>query len=152
MRSWARSLPACWSATSTPPTTTMTVPSNAAGPTCCGTSTTCVVLYPKDDRLSRWAGAVHQLYRQAVAFAHPEKQPDKQRRTAHWPWKDACWRSAVPSWMTHWRSRPGYAGAWRGTSRNSASGPPEVITTPPSAASFRGGFPDNDALDKEPQG
>ncbi len=41
------------------------------------------VLYPKDDRLSRWAGAVHQLYRQAVAFAHPpEKQPDKQRRTA----------------------------------------------------------------------
>ena len=45
------------------------------------------VLYPKDDRLSRWAGAVHQLYRQAVAFAHPpekqpDKQPDKQRRTA----------------------------------------------------------------------
>ena len=41
------------------------------------------VLYPKDDRLSRWAGAVHRLYRQAVAFAHPpEKQPDKQRRTA----------------------------------------------------------------------
>ena len=37
------------------------------------------VLYPKDDRLSRWAGAVHRLYRQAVAFAHPpEKQPDKQ--------------------------------------------------------------------------
>ena len=23
--------------------------------------------------------------------------------------------------MTHWRSRPGYAGAWRGTSRNSSS-------------------------------
>ena len=41
------------------------------------------VLYPKDDRLSRWAGAVHRLYRQAVAFAHPpEKQPDKRRRTA----------------------------------------------------------------------
>ena len=45
------------------------------------------VLYPKDDRLSRWAGAVHRLYRQAVAFAHPpekqpDKQPDKQRRTA----------------------------------------------------------------------
>ena len=37
------------------------------------------VLYPKDDRLSRWAGAVHRLYRQAVAFAHPS---DKQRRTA----------------------------------------------------------------------
>ena len=40
------------------------------------------VLHPQDDRLSRWAGAVHQLYRQAVAFAHPpEKQPDKQHRT-----------------------------------------------------------------------
>ena len=41
------------------------------------------VLYPKDDRLSQWAGAVHRLYRQAVAFAHPpEKQPEKRRRTA----------------------------------------------------------------------
>ena len=57
---------------------------NAAGPSC---GNDLRVLYPKDDRLSRWAGAVHQLYRQAVAFAHPpekqpDKQPDKQRRTA----------------------------------------------------------------------
>ncbi len=41
-KSWARSLLACWSATSMPPTTITTVPSNAAGLTCCGTSTTCV--------------------------------------------------------------------------------------------------------------
>ena len=36
-------------------------------------------LYPKDTRLARWAGAVHRLYRQAVAFTHPS---DKQRRSA----------------------------------------------------------------------
>ena len=37
MRSWARGSPACWSATSMPPTITTTAPSNVAGRTCCGT-------------------------------------------------------------------------------------------------------------------
>ncbi len=41
MKSWARGLLACWSATSTPPTTITPVPNNAAGLICCGTSTTC---------------------------------------------------------------------------------------------------------------
>ena len=100
------------------------------------------VLYPKDDRLSRWAGAVHQLYRRPwlLPIRRRNNQTNNQTNNAappNWPWKDACWRSAVPSWMTHWRSRPGYAGAWRGTSRNSSSSWPNPrrrrITTPPSA-------------------
>ena len=37
------------------------------------------VLYPKERRLTRWAGAVHQLYQQAVVFTHPIEQ---QRRAA----------------------------------------------------------------------
>ena len=41
------------------------------------------VLHPRDRRLAQWACAVHQLYRQAAAFAHPlEKQPEKRRRAA----------------------------------------------------------------------
>ena len=36
-------------------------------------------LYPDDHSLKRWARAVHQLYRQAVAFTHPT---EKQRRAA----------------------------------------------------------------------
>ncbi len=43
----------CWSAISTPPTTTTTVPSNAAGPTCCGTSTTCA---PATPMTRHWPG------------------------------------------------------------------------------------------------
>ena len=35
-------------------------------------------LYPQDHRLTQWADAVHQLYRQAAAFTHPSEQ---QRRT-----------------------------------------------------------------------
>ena len=37
------------------------------------------VLHPKDGPLAQWAGAVHQLYRQAVSFSHPS---EKQRRAA----------------------------------------------------------------------
>ena len=37
------------------------------------------VLYPEDGALSQWADAVHRLYRQATAFAHPQ---EKQRRKA----------------------------------------------------------------------
>ena len=47
MKSWARSLPACWSATSTPPTTTTMAPSSAAGHICCGTSTISVASTPR---------------------------------------------------------------------------------------------------------
>ena len=79
MKSWARSLLACWSATSTPPTTTTTVPNNAAGPICCETSTTLRALYPDDAPLARWADAVHGLYDRAKACTHPQA---KRRRTA----------------------------------------------------------------------
>ena len=40
MKPWAIPSPACWSAIPTPPTIITTASNNAAGPTCCGTSTT----------------------------------------------------------------------------------------------------------------
>ena len=41
-------------------------------------------LYPADGSLTRWADAVHRLYRQATAFTHPSAQqwPAQQRRIA----------------------------------------------------------------------
>ena len=47
--------PACWSATSTPLTITMTARYNAAGYTCCGTSTTCVLSTPM---MRHWRGGL----------------------------------------------------------------------------------------------
>ena len=44
---WASRSPEYWSAIATPPTTIMTAPSSAAGPTCCGTSTTSAPATPK---------------------------------------------------------------------------------------------------------
>ena len=55
------------------------VPYNAAGSTCCGTSTTCAPLYPDDAPLAKWADAVLELYRRARAFTHPQ---EASRRTA----------------------------------------------------------------------
>ena len=45
--------PECWSAISTPPSTITMAPSNGAGPTCCGISTTSVARYPKDAALAQ---------------------------------------------------------------------------------------------------
>ena len=78
MKPWAIPSPACWSAISTSPTIITTAPNNAAGPTCCGTSTTSEP-YPHDEQPARCADAVHRLYTQAKAFTHP--QP-RRRRTA----------------------------------------------------------------------
>ena len=52
-KSWATISPVYWSATSTPPTTITTAPSNAAGPTCCVISMTCD---PSTPRMDHWAG------------------------------------------------------------------------------------------------
>ena len=84
--------PEYWSAISTPPTTTTTVPNNAAGPTpvqargrlCCGTSTTSEPSTPKTPHWPDGAAAVHQLYVAAKAFNHHEPW---QRRVAQLAWE-----------------------------------------------------------------
>ena len=78
MKSWARSLLACWSATSTPPTTTTTVPNNAWAHLLQDIHGL-RALYPEDAPLAQWADAVHSVYVQAKAFTHPSEQ---QRRIA----------------------------------------------------------------------
>ena len=50
-RRWASHSPEYWSAIATPPTTITMAPSNGAGRTCCGTSTTCG---PATSKLPRW--------------------------------------------------------------------------------------------------
>ena len=71
----------------------------------------------------------------------------------NWPWKNACWPSAVPAWTTRWRSKASCAGASTSTSRacpvldtgNSSSSWPNRkwprTTTPPSAACAPGDQP-----------
>ncbi len=69
-------------------------PSNAAGPTCCGTSTTCA---PSTLMMRHW----HSGPMPSTNFtARPRPLPTPQRNNAappDCPWKDACWPSAVPS-------------------------------------------------------
>ena len=72
------SLLACWSATSMPPTITMTAPNNppkADWAHLLRDIHDLRVLYPDDLPLAQWAEAIHQLYQQAKTFTHPaEKQ------------------------------------------------------------------------------
>ena len=82
--SWASRSPECWSAISTPPTTITMAPSNGAGPTCCGISTTWWRSTPRTPTLAQWAAAVHQLYVEARSFTHPQAQ---RRRTAQLAWE-----------------------------------------------------------------
>ena len=76
--------PECWSAISTLPTTIMTAPSSAAGPTCCGTSTTSAPATPKTPHWPDGPRAVHQLYVAAKACNHHEPW---QRRVAQLAWE-----------------------------------------------------------------
>ena len=83
-------------------------------------------LYPKETRLARWAEAVTVF---TVGLWHsPIRQTNNQRNNGaapNWPWKDACWPSAVPSWTTHWR--PGQVMPARGEAHQGAlrlRGPP----------------------------
>ncbi len=128
MKRWARSLLVCWSATSTPPTITTTAPSNAAGPTCCGTSTTCG---------HSWRGGPMPS---TMSTKRPKPSPTRQNTAGalpDWPWNAVCWPGAVPTLTTHQQSRPGCAAASRTTSRNSSSSWPnrrrQRTTTPPNA-------------------
>ena len=91
-----------------PPTTTMRVPNNAAGPTCCGTSTTC------DHSTQLMDRCPSGLTPSTNSTVRPRSLPTPQSNNAappKWPWKDDCWSSAGPTWMTRRRSRPGCADA-----------------------------------------
>ena len=54
---WARHSPEYWSAISTPPITITMAPSNGAGRTCCGTSTT---WWPSTSKMPRWPAGRRQ--------------------------------------------------------------------------------------------
>ena len=107
--------PGRWSATSTPPTITTTAPSSAAGPHLLREIHDLRTLYSRDKQLAQWADAVHRIYRQARAFSPPFGE--NNGAPPNWPWKNACWPSAVPAWTTRWRSRASCAGALTSTSR-----------------------------------
>ena len=78
-RRWAILSPECWSAISTLPTTIMMAPNNGAGPTCCGTSTTCA---PATLMTRHWhSGPMPStnFTARAKACTHPQ---EASRRTA----------------------------------------------------------------------
>ena len=85
---WASHSPEYWSAISTPPTTITMAPSNGAGPTCCGTSTT---WWRSTPRTPRWPSGPRQSIDsmsrpgvEARSFTHPQAQ---RRRTAQLAWE-----------------------------------------------------------------
>ncbi len=139
---------ACWSATSTPPITITTAPSNAVGPTCCGTSTTCAHSTPM---MTGWPNGLTPSTNSTVrrppspilqsSNGQSSNGQNSNGAPPNWPWNSACWPSAVPTRMTHRPPQPGCADAWRTTSRNSSSlwlnRKSRRTTTPPSAACDR---------------
>ena len=109
MRSWAISSLACWSATSTPPITITTAPSNPVGPTCCRTSTTCAHSTPMmTGMMTGWPNGLTPSTNSTVRRApSPILQTSNGQSSngapPNWPWNSACWPSAVPTRMTHRR-------------------------------------------------
>ena len=76
--------PECWSAISTLPTTITMAPSNGAGPTCCGTSTT---WWRSTPRTPRWPSGPRQSI---SSMSRPGLSPHPQarrRRTAQLAWE-----------------------------------------------------------------
>ena len=86
--------PEYWSAIATPPTTIMTAPSSAAGPTCCGTSTTSA---PATPMLRHWPSGPTP----STGFTTGPKPALIPRPSGgappNWPWNANCWPSASPS-------------------------------------------------------
>ena len=81
---WASRSPECWSAISTLPTTITMAPSNGAGPTCCGTSTT---WWRSTPRTPRWPSGPRQSI---SSMSRPGLSPHPQarrRRTAQLAWE-----------------------------------------------------------------
>ena len=95
--SWTRRCamlsPEYWSAIATRPTTIMMAPSNAAGPTCCGTSMTCA---PSTPMLRHWPGGPTP----STGFTTGPEPALIPRPSGgappNWPWNDNCWPSANP--------------------------------------------------------
>ena len=103
------------------PSITM-APSNGAGPTCCGISTTWCTLYPKDyARWPRWAdGSPSGSMSEAKVF-HPSSGHD-DGAPLNWPWERQLLVIGQPfPALTRRRSRASCAGALSATSRNSSS-------------------------------
>ena len=102
--------PEYWSAISTPPTTITMAPSNAAGPTCCGTSTTSA---PSTPMLRHWPGRPTP----STGFTTGPKPSLIPRPSGgappNWPWNDNCGPSANPSGTTRRQPRPSCADASR---------------------------------------
>ena len=65
-------------------------------------------LYPKDQKLARWAEKVHQLWSLAKDFTHPQA---KQRRLAQGKFERALLARCQPSWKTQWRFKANSADA-----------------------------------------
>ena len=134
-RRWAILSPECWSAISTLPTTIMMAPNNGAGPTCCGTSTTCA---PATLMTRHW----HSGPMPSTNFtARPKPAPIPRKHLVaprNWPWNGGCWPSANPSCSMRRQPRPSCADASSATSKNSSSSWPNPqclqTTTPPNAA------------------
>ena len=94
---WASHSPECWSAISTPPTTITMAPSNGAGPTCCGISTTWWCSTP---RTPRWPSRPRQSI---SSMSRPGLSPILRHNDGaplNWPGSGSCWSSASPSWLT----------------------------------------------------
>ena len=110
--------PEYWSAIATLPTTIMMAPSNAAGPTCCGTSMTCA---PATPMLRHWRGGPTP----STGFTTGPKPALIPRPSGgappNWPWNANCWPSANPSGTTRRQLRPNCADALNATSGNSLS-------------------------------
>ena len=87
-------------ALATPPTTIMTAPSSAAGPTCCGTSTTSAPATP------RRTGPMGRGSPPALCRSQ-SLQPSRHGKGVlpNWPGSGSCWPSAALSCLTRRLSR-----------------------------------------------
>ena len=122
-------------------------PSNAVGPTCCGTSTTCAHSTPMmTGMMTGWPNGLtpstnSTVRRPPSPILQSSNGQSSNGAPPNWPWNSACWPSAVPTRMTHRPPQPGCADAWTTTSRNSSSlwlnQKSRRTTTPPSAACDR---------------
>ena len=110
-------------------------PKQRSGPTCCGRSMTCAhsIL-----AISNWPNGPTPCIGSTARLRPSVTLRGNNGAPPNWPWKNACWPSAVPAWTTRWRSKASCAGALTSTSRNSSSSWPNrkcpQTTTPPSAA------------------
>ena len=104
-------------------------------------------LYPKDQKLARWAADVHRLWELAkdtspILRQSNARQSNARQSNAGWlkmGLSRRCWPDANRSWRTHRRSKTNSAGASKSTLRNCSFLWPRLkrhrTTTPPKGAS-----------------